>query len=576
MSEPTSARVFTAAFVAALRSLGLRHVCVSPGARNAPLSLAFAASDLTTWVHHDERSAAFFALGLARRLREPVAITCTSGSAATHFHPAIVEAKASRVPLLVFTADRPPELRGIGAPQTIDQLELYGTAVKWFHDAGVPDSTAPTTAPNLAAHAWTIAGDLPAGPIHINFPFREPLSSPLDAGVDVETPSPPLTMRGPVQPPDAVVTDLAERLSGRRILLVAGAQLDPAFPAALAELARTCRLPIHADPLSGLRHGGHDRSAVVVSSDLLAASGWLATNPPGAILRFGGLPTSKPLWRWMESHPEIPQVVVDPSGWRDPLGTADTMVRCDPAATAFALAKALEPAREGWLESWTAAEGTVQRLIDERLAAERPLSEPGVARLVTKIATGVVGVASSMPIRDVDAYGISTGSAAHYVGNRGTNGIDGLLSMTLGAVAASSAPGHALVGDVSALHDLSALLTAVRLDLPLTTVVIHNDGGGIFHFLPLADHTPSAAFESALATPHGTDFVAVARAMGMAADRVEDTAGLRDLLESRSAGPRLAEVRTDREANARLHREIVAEVAATIRSQPGAPTAAGT
>ena len=529
-----------------------------------PLSLAFAASDITTWIHHDERSAGFFAIGLARRLGEPVAITCTSGSAATHYHPAVVEANASRVPLLVFTADRPPELRGVGAPQTIDQVELYGTAVKWFHDAGVPDAGSVETAPNLAAHMWTVASDVPSGPVHVNFPFREPLTSEADRGVHALPTAPPQTVRSPVDPPESTVAEIASRLDGKRVLIVAGAVPDAGFAPAAAELARVAAAPIHADPLSGLRHGGHDKGSVAVSSDLLAAGGWLERVRPDAVLRFGGLPTSKPVWNWLEQNRDIYQVVVDPAGWRDPVSAADSIVRADPASMARNLAKLVAPAAAGWLEMWRTADGKVQSLLDRQLAGPG-LSEPAAARALTRAAEGVVGLASSMPIRDVDAFGTLSDHPVQYVGNRGTNGIDGLLSMTLGAVAGSGRPGHALIGDVGALHDLTALLTASRLDLPLTAIVIHNDGGGIFHFLPIADHADHDDFERVFGTPHDTDFVAVAEAMGVPAIRVGDAATFAGSLDEAATGPRVIVVRTDRLENVALHRELVGAVRDVLR-----------
>ncbi len=560
MTQPTSARVFAATLVAALQQLGLRHVCLSPGARNTPLSLSFAESGVQTWLHHDERSAGFFAIGLARRLGEPVAISCTSGSAAAHFHPAVVEAKGSRVPLLVLTADRPPELRSVGAPQTIDQLELYGSAVKWFHDAGVPDDTSAEAAPHLAAHAWAIASDVPAGPVHLNLPFREPLSSVHDTDVRVGTPSPAETLRGPVDPPEHLVTDIAGRLSGKRVLVIAGAMTDPTFAPAAAEMALAAQAPIHADPLSGLRHGAHDRSTVITSSDLLASSGWLDRSAPEAVVRFGALPTSKPLWRWLEQSKDVFQVLVDQAGWRDPISSADVVLRGDPTATARAFAKLLTPAEPEWLAAWRDADRLAQRVVETRLDDEQAVTEPAVARTLTRLARGVVGVGSSMPIRDVDAFGVSTPHQLHYVANRGTNGIDGLVSMTLGAVAASGAPGHALVGDVGAIHDLTALLTATRLQIPLTTIVVNNRGGGIFHFLPIAAQTTTATFEQLFGTPHDTDFVAVAGAMGMEAIQIGNMAELRQSLDEGSPTPRLLEVRTDRAENHALHRELVTAV----------------
>ena len=564
MTDPTPARVFTATLVDALYRLGLRHVCISPGLRNAPLVLAFAKSEIATWIHHDERSAGFFAIGLARRSGAPTAVVCTSGSAATHYYPAIVEAKASQVPLLVLTADRPPELRGIGAPQTIDQIQLYGTATKWFHDAEVPNAASVTTAPNLAVRMWTIANEVPAGPIHVNFPFREPLTSTADSEVRATATIPPQTPCAPIEPPESTLNKLSAELEGKRLLIVSGALNDPRFLPAVTNLARLAEAPIHADPLSGLRHGGHDKSCIIVSSDLLSGAGWLDSVRPNAVLRFGALPTSKPLWQWLEKNRDIYQVIVSPAEQQDPISAANTIVRGDPSITAQNLARLIAPTAAGWLERWQQVDVEIQELLDQQLGSHG-LSEPLVARVLTKAARGVVGIASSMPIRDIDAFGTLSDQPVQYVGNRGTNGIDGLLSMTLGAVAASGQPGHALIGDVAALHDLTALVTASRLDIPLTSILIHNDGGGIFHFLPLATNTDPDDFEHLFGTPHGTDFIRIAEAMGVTARQVDDMTSLTRALDEESQGPRLIVIHTDRLKNFALHKELTAAVETSLR-----------
>ncbi len=536
----------------------MRHVCISPGARNSALSLAFGASGVRRWIHHDERSAGFFALGLARVTGSAAAVVTTSGTAAAELLPAIVEARAGRVPLLALTADRPPELRSVGAPQAIDQMKMYGDAVKWFHDAGVPGGNDPERiATHLAAHALSLTADPPAGPVHVNVPFREPLvagSGPPPAPV-----SPPGALRGPMLPGDGELEAAAEVLSGRRILVVAGAVDDPSFPAATADLATRAGAPVHADPLSGLRHGGHDRSSVITGFDVLAAAGMLSALRPEAVLRFGGVPTSKAVWSWLAANDDVPQVLVEPAGWRDPTYSARLVVRGDPAGTATGLAKLLAPAPAGWLEAWREAASAAEYAVETTLTGTESLTEPEVARVVSRLGRGVVGVASSMPVRDLDAFGLTSAAPVRYVANRGANGIDGTISMTLGAVAASGGHGLALVGDVAALHDLTALRTAARLELPLTTIVVHNDGGGIFHFLPHAEPTSPTVFEELFGTPHGTDFVAVSHALGVPAARIGDTAQLEAALEPRD-GPFLVEVRTDRAANVELHRAIIEEV----------------
>ena len=560
MIDPTAPGAFAGAFVTALRRLGLRHACISPGARNTSLSLALVRSGVTTWVHHDERSSAFFALGLARATAAPVALACTSGTAAAEYLPALVEGRASRVPLVVLTADRPPELRDVGAPQSIDQVKMYGDAVKWFHDVGVVDVASVTAAPHLAAHVWTLAEDVPAGPVHVNFPFREPL--------DVETETeglgaPPTTMRGPIIPGEAELTEVTSMITGKKVLVVAGAVEDEVFAPTVADLAARLQAPVHADPLSGLRHGAHDRTQIISGSDLLVAAGWLDMARPDVVLRFGAVPTSKALWSWLEARPDVPQIVVDAAGWRDPTRSARLVVRGDPHAVAEGLAKMAVAGPAGWWEEWRAARTAASAVVDEVLAGGGRLSEPAIARLLTATSQGILGVASSMPIRDVDAFGVTTSAALRYVANRGANGIDGTISMTLGALAGAASPGRLLIGDVAALHDLTALRTAARLRIPLTTVVVHNDGGGIFHFLPHADLVDSEEFERVFGTPHGTDFVAIAAAMEVASARVGSSTELVDALEHLEP-PALIEVTTDREENLALHRGVVVGVAGAL------------
>ncbi|MFQ5555678.1 MAG: thiamine pyrophosphate-dependent enzyme, partial [Acidimicrobiia bacterium] len=315
--------------------------------------------------------------------------------------------------------------------------------------------------------------------------------------------------------------------------------------------------------LQGLLDGGA-YLALVAGSDPLAGAGWLSMSPPEAVIRFGGLPTSKALWTWLAEHPEVPQIVVEPAGWRDPTGSASLVVRGDAGATAAGLAKIATGDHDEWRSAWRAADAKAQSVIDEILVDAPALTEPAVARMLTRHGAGVFGVGSSMPIRDIDAFGVSTERPVRYVANRGASGIDGTISMTLGAIAASGSPGVALVGDVAALHDLTAIATASRLDLPATIVVVHNDGGGIFHLLPQADATPHDLFEKLFGTPHGTDFVSVARAFGVAADRVTTAVGLETVLADEPPHARVIEVPTDRVTNAELHRAIVSQVARVL------------
>ena len=342
LSPDRAAFAYIGAFVEELARAGVRHVCIAPGSRSAPLALTFAAhSKIRSWMHLDERSAAFFALGMARALGTPVALLCTSGTAGANFYPAVIEAKRSGVPLVVLTADRPPELRDVGAAQTIDQNQLYGQHAKWFVEVALPDATPELLryARTLACRAAATARAVPAGPVHLNFPFREPL-----VPVAIEPPSglaadEMLAWTGrPGGAPWVTVSDappgaqpatserLGERLrTARRPLFICGPQFDASLASPLVALAQLVGAPLLADPLSQLRWGSHDRAVIIDRYDAWlrsasAAAGFI----PDLVLRFGGLPTSKTLLQYLQRHGGVHQVVIDPAQWPDPtLAAAD-------------------------------------------------------------------------------------------------------------------------------------------------------------------------------------------------------------------------------------------------------------
>ena len=555
---------FTTAFVEALANLGLLHVCITPGSRNSPLALAFADHPgITDWIHHDERSSAFFALGLANAGRRPVAVVTTSGTAAAELHPAAVEAHLARIPLLLLTADRPPELRGVGAPQAIDQINLFGTAAGWFHDAALPDRQLGRYPVTLAARAWAAALDLPAGPVHINFPFRDPLAPvvvPGDAGDSIEAVSPSGYVPGRLEIDRVALAEIARAVSGKRTVLLAGPLDRPDFPPAIAALAIRAGLPIVADPLSQLRTGEHDRSRVITTGDPLVRAGRLDRDlTPEVVIRFGAIPTSKALSAWLADHPQTSQMVVDDAGWRDPGASATTFVRSDPTSFAENLVEMIDPAPSEWADIWVQADRAARSAL---VASVVFPSEPAV---VTALAGAIpdettLYVGSSMPIRDVDAFFPSLERQVRFLSNRGANGIDGLISSGLGAAAAGR-PVVVLSGDLSLLHDLTALGTAARLELPVTVIVVNNDGGGIFHFLPQASFPEH--FERLLGTPHGTDFQAAAGLFGIEHHLIEDEAAFKTIVGTPTGHPRLIEVRTDRAANVAIHEKAWQAVAAT-------------
>ena len=544
-----------------LARCGLRHACTSPGSRNTPILLSLVGEPrIRCWSHLDERCAGFFAVGAAKASQTPVAMTCTSGTAAANFVPAVVEAYWARVPLIVLTADRPAELRDVGAGQAIDQLKLYGDAVKWFSEVELPpaaDEAAMRWIRQLACRAyWTAAGGRP-GPVHLNLPLREPLILEQPLGPEILPGRPdgrPWVGRSGA---GSSARPAARSLPPRGVV-VAGRD-EAALGAHAAATAERLGYPLLADPLSGARHG----PTAIATYDLLLR----APDPsltPDVVVRVGDLPTSKPLRAWLAAlGDDVMQLALDPHGaWQDPDGVASEIWDGDPAAGLHALAATPEPRwLSGWLSADQAASGALEKALGDGL------SEPLVAgRLGDWLpAEATLFVAASMPIRDVELYLPARRGLPRVLSNRGANGIDGTVSAAFGAAAAGGPqrPVTLLIGDVALAHDIGGLLAARRLGLELTIVLLNNDGGGIFHFLPVSGE--GDAFEEHVATPHGLDFEQVAAVYGFAYERPGSPEDLRSVLRH-SGGCRLIEVRTDRARNLALHRAAAAAALAAVRA----------
>jgi 2-succinyl-5-enolpyruvyl-6-hydroxy-3-cyclohexene-1-carboxylate synthase len=543
------------AFCDELARCGLEHACTSPGSRNTPILLSLAReSRIHSWSHIDERCAGFFALGAAKASGKPVAVTCTSGTAAANLAPAVIEAHEARVPLIVLTADRPPELREVGSGQAIDQLKLYGGAAKWFFEVGVHAASRNNLRwiRTLACRAYATASGSAPGPVHLNFPLREPLVH------DGDLPADPTGRSGgrpfvSFEPPHIWKTS-AEGPGPHpfgRMLLVAGAGTPD--PAGLAAYAERQRIPVLADPLSGARRG---KAAIAHYDLLLRAEAFTNEHRPEFVLRAGELPTSKPLRTWLATLTDVPQVAFDPGGtWNDPASVVSMRFH-----SAIPKPDRIE-VEPGWLESWAAADHAAGEAVTTELGAVE-LSEPLVAHLLAEQLPpeATLFVASSMPVRDLEEFAPIRDDPPRTISNRGANGIDGTVSSAFGAAAASDGPVVLLIGDVALAHDIGGLLAARRLGLRLTIVLLNNDGGGIFHFLPVSGATD--AFEEHVATPHGLEFARAAELYGCAYERPADVPTLRAaiLRAIGSGSATLIEVRTEREANLALHRRIAERV----------------
>lgn len=572
MSPPTAAlnRAAAHALVAALARGGVREAVVSPGSRNTPLVLALhtlaGAGALRLHVVLDERAAGFFALGLARASGRPALLCCTSGSAGAHYLPALTEASASRVGLVVLTADRPAELQGCGAPQTMDQTRMFGSFVKYYADLSEPSTGDVRWLAGVAARALYAAGGPDAGPVHLNVPFREPLWDAEEGPPPAPLAYAPRWVRGRPTVDEGVLDELAAWLDGaeRGLIVVGprelhalGAGPDP-LPAALGALAARLGWPILADACSNLRYGP---IPTLVAEALVR--GPCAGLAPDRVLRLGGLPTSKALVQWLDRS-GAESIGVDPGGrWTDPDHRVGLWVEADPAALCAALLPRVHP-RAGWAARWTQAGAQAEALL-AAACSEAPLWEGAVARAVVEAAPpgALLHVASSMPVRDLDALTPAGDRALRVACSRGVNGIDGTLSTALGEAQAWEGPTLALLGDLAFLHDLGAINLAAALPRPLTAVVVDNGGGNIFGFLPIGQHP--TAFEPCFLTPQATQPAALARAAGAAVWEVTELDALRvalgEALGRPGGGLRLVVARVHRQHNLDAHRRAWAAVA---------------
>ncbi len=556
---PADAQVtFCATLVDQWVRMGMRHAVVAPGSRSTPMALALAArTDLQLHVVHDERSAAFIALGIGLSTGVPAALLCTSGTAATHFHAAVVEADLSGVPMVVLTADRPAELKGVGAPQTIDQTELYGDVVRFYADPGVPDEAEAGEWRGFAADGFLAAVGVDPGPVHINLPFREPL---LGTAGELPASEPTITadeggwFLSRLEP-----TDLAALLDQPRGVIVAGRGVDR--PASVQQLAEALGWPVLADPRSGCRHLPQ---AVCAFDPLLRHPRFAADHVPSAVLHLGEPPASKVLGQWLQSSGAVQVQVHAQRRILDPTGMITERLFGEVAAVCDALTPLLNTSANGaagtpWAARWQDAEGKAQAALDAALATEPGLTEPGVARALSTVDARLV-LSSSMPVRDVEWFGAASSTVVS--SNRGANGIDGVIATGIGVAEGAGRPTVVLLGDVAFCHDQSSLTGLVSRQLPLTLVVIDNDGGGIFSFLPQAAALSTERFEQLFGTPHGTDLVGLARAHGLGARTVDSVDDLLSAVTDREAT--VVRVVSTRGENVAVHERLQASVAAVL------------
>jgi len=601
-AAPNHTYAFTTAFFEELARANVRNVCLCPGSRSTPLAVATSQQPaLRCWTHIDERSAAFFALGLAKAAREPVALVCTSGTAAANFLPAVVEAHYAGVPLLILTADRPPELRDRGAGQTIDQVHLYGRHVRWFAEAALPsaDGEMLRYARALASRAVGVATRRPAGPVHVNLPFRKPLEPNVTPGEI----APDLCERDPlaaigrerrpftdvveviaVAAPTAIeeVARLA-RAHPHGVIACGPIDADPSLATAVSELSLRTGWPVLAEPTAQLRRGHHtEGSAIIATSDLFLRDARFANDhAPDVVLRIGATPTSAAQRRWIERHAPSHVLLLDPEqAWNDPSRLASQVFAVDPARFCRDISSELDrsPAapRSPWLDAFVEADRRANAAIEATLAADDGLYEPRAVREIASLLpeNALLYVSNSMPVRDLDAFLPLSPRPLRVLCNRGANGIDGMTSSALGATAANRGRVVLLTGDLAFAHDIGGLLAARQHGLRATIVVLNNDGGGIFSYLPIADFADEVDFEKNFRTPLGIDFEPMAISFGVRFTRVTSWEHLRTAFKASENAEETCvnETPIDRDHSVSHHRAIEAAVSVAIASGPDGPS----
>jgi len=564
--NPASA--FGATLADELIRCGLREVVLAPGSRSTPLAMAFFDADrqgrLRLHVRVDERSASFTALGLAKTSRRPVAVLCTSGTAAANFHPAVIEADESGVPLLVLTADRPPELRGIGANQAIDQIKMYGGAVRWFCEAGVPERRPGAAAywRSVACQAWAhaagTAGGL-AGPVHLNLAFRDPLTPDLPgAPADPDWPD-ALEGRSDGRPwtrfagsSTGLPTQLSLPWAERGVVICGDGDYDAS---ALLELAEQAGWPVLAEPSSGARRGPN---ALTGYQYLLGTPEFAAGRRPDVIVSAGRPGLSRPQLAFLGGSAGRHIVIAQgPGRWADPQRSATDVaagIRLTGTPTGTT----------AWLDGWRRADEAARRAADAVLDEEESLTEPRLARdLVRGLPEdALLWIGSSLPVRDIDCHAVPRADL-RILASRGASGIDGTTSAAIGAALAHGGPAFALVGDLAFLHDAPGLALGPDEPRPdLCLIVVNNDGGGIFSALEQAAFTGS--FERLFGTPHGAGLHHLAAAFGLPYQRLDVPEDLGKALPG--TGLRIVEAQTDRAAGAALRDLLRATAAAAVRS----------
>lgn len=558
---------YLANFIQQLVHGGIKHVVISPGSRSTPIAMLMVEHpELNVYIDIDERSAAFFALGMAKETREPVVLLCTSGTAAANYYPAVVEANISRVPLIVLTADRPHELRDVGAPQAINQIHLYGEHVKWFMEMPLPEDEEEVLnfVRQCGARAVATSAQVPAGPVHLNFPLREPLVPLLEPSpfegledqhlfIDV--------IRGKLNISDSqveqVVTQVEQKEKG---LIICGPIDYPELNQHIVALSEKTGYPIIADPLSQLRSCGIFNPSIIDNYDsILKDQSFNQYFVPEVIIRFGAMPVSKPLTLLLKNAKNIIHYIIDgENGWRDPIKKGTTMVHSDEIAFCQKMDNQLKDRRQTkWTTMWQQLNEQTRSIVVNAMEMENALDEGKVVTELVKFLPeySTIFVGNSMPIRDVDTFFHVNGRNIRILANRGANGIDGVVSSAIGA-SVNAENVYLLIGDLSFFHDFNGLLAAKMYQLNIRVILINNNGGGIFSFLPQAKEAKN--FELLFGTPTNLSFEHGIAMYDGHYTKVHNWEQFRQAIadSTSSQGIQVIEVPTNRQKNVESHRKM--------------------
>ena len=550
---------FCAVIVDGWISQGVRHAMIAPGSRSTPLALAIVArTEIHVEVFHDERSAAFAALGVGLATGQPAVLLCTSGTAAAHFHAAVIESSLSHVPMLVVTADRPPELKDVGAPQTIDQTKLYGDAVRWFHDPGVADIAASGSWHSLARQSYASTVGVNSGPVHLNLPFREPL-----AGKAIELSSDqPIRAQilGSIGLSDSELQQAVALFENRKGIIIAGRGCGDV--SAISELAEALGWPVLADSRSGCQ--GIPESVVHFDS-LIRCQAFIEHQVPEVVLRIGESPSSKVLSQYVTKSGALQVHVSAFENTFDADSQVSMHISCDPTTFCRGISRLIKAASDpNHLSQWVSADQKARVTIAKEFASsQNALNAPQVAFVSrSSLSKGDnLFVSSSMPVRDLEWFGGDC-SLLQVFSNRGANGIDGVIASAIGVAIATRQKTLVLLGDVAFLHDSSSLTALADRDVDLKIVVTDNDGGGIFHYLPQAEIVSEQVFEKLFGTPHQTDLVRLAQAHRLATFDCDSVEKLQKSLST--VGSCVIRVRTDRVSEVAIHQQLHELVSSAI------------